>query len=62
MPEPLMTPPEVADRFRVPLGTIYQWRSRETGPRGIRIGKHLRYKRSDVEAWLDQRADEPEPA
>ena len=51
-PDPLWEPEEVADYFKVPLQTVYQWRSRGTGPKGIRVGRHTRYRRSDVEAWL----------
>ncbi|MFJ5894421.1 helix-turn-helix transcriptional regulator, partial [Streptomyces sp. NPDC093064] len=39
----------------VPLETVYQWRKKRTGPRGFRIGKHLRYDPADVRAYVDQR-------
>lgn len=42
----------LADLVKVPKHTIYQWRHKGTGPAAHRIGKHLRYRRSDVEAWL----------
>jgi excisionase family DNA binding protein len=41
----------------VPQRTIYSWRQRGEGPPAYRIGKHLRYRRSDVEAWLESRRD-----
>jgi excisionase family DNA binding protein len=50
---------ELADLFGIPIRTIYNWRNRGTGPRGYRIGRHVRYRRSDVEAWLEDQADEP---
>lgn len=53
------TPEQLADHLGVPLNTVYTWRYRRTGPRGIKIGKHVRYRRSDVEAWLDEHADRP---
>lgn len=46
------TPEEVADRLRVPIRTLYDWRLRGVGPPALRIGKRLRYRRSDVDAWL----------
>lgn len=49
----MLSPPELADYFRVPLASVYRWRVTGTGPRGIRIGKHVRYRRADVEAWLE---------
>lgn len=57
----LMSPQEVADYLGIPLGTVYQWRYRGTGPRGSKVGKHVRYRRSDVDAWLEDHAD-PAPA
>jgi excisionase family DNA binding protein len=50
-----MSPEEVAERYGIPLGTIYQWRSKGYGPRGVKIGKHVRYRRADVTAWEDEK-------
>jgi excisionase family DNA binding protein len=50
---PLAGPPEVADYLGVPVKTLYQWRYAGKGPRVIRCGKHLRYRWSDVDSWLD---------
>ena len=36
----------------MPVATLYQWRHLGTGPRAYRLGKHLRYRQADVEAWL----------
>jgi excisionase family DNA binding protein len=52
---PLGTPPEVAAYLGVPLKTLYEWRYRGEGPTAIRVGRHLRYRWEDVEAWLDSR-------
>jgi DNA-binding transcriptional MerR regulator len=41
----------VADRFDVPLRTIRAWRERGTGPAGVRFGKAVRYRLSEVERW-----------
>jgi excisionase family DNA binding protein len=57
MAERLMSAPEIAEYLGIPLATIYQWRSRQSGPRGIKVGKHVRYRRADVEAWLDRHYD-----
>lgn len=57
----LLGPSELSEMVGVPVGTIYQWSSRGTGPRAIRVGRHLRWRRSEVERWLDeQTADRPE--
>jgi excisionase family DNA binding protein len=36
----------------VPVGTLYQWRHRKTGPRARKVGRHLRYDPADVRAWV----------
>ncbi|MGY2872892.1 putative DNA-binding transcriptional regulator AlpA [Marmoricola sp. URHA0025 HA25] len=36
----------------VPLATLKRWRSERTGPVPLHIGRHVRYRRSAVEAWL----------
>lgn len=45
---------EVARRLDIPKKTLYGWRYKGIGPRSHRVGKHLRYRWSDVLAWLDQ--------
>lgn len=54
--DPLLAPDEVADYLGIPAQTLYAWRYRGVGPRSIKVGRHLRWRRSDVDAWLDQRA------
>lgn len=55
--DPLLTIEQVADWLCVPKGTLYQWRSRHQGPRAIKVGGGLRYRRSEVDAYLDQHTD-----
>ncbi|MEP7022622.1 MAG: helix-turn-helix domain-containing protein [Actinomycetota bacterium] len=50
-----VTPQELADELKIPVNTIYGWHAKGTAPRGVRIGKHIRYRRRDVAAWLEQR-------
>ncbi|MDF9877479.1 helix-turn-helix transcriptional regulator [Cellulosimicrobium cellulans] len=54
----LIDPGQLAEQLGVPVKTIYIWRTRGKGPRGIRVGKHLRYRQSDIDAWLDSQADD----
>ncbi|MFI8179752.1 helix-turn-helix domain-containing protein [Actinacidiphila glaucinigra] len=42
----------MADLLGVPLETVYQWRRKRIGPRGFRVGRHLRYDPEDVRAWV----------
>jgi predicted DNA-binding transcriptional regulator AlpA len=46
-----LTPQELARRERVPLKSVYVWNSTGTGPRYLRVGRHVRYRLSDVIAW-----------
>jgi excisionase family DNA binding protein len=52
---------EVAALLGVPVKTLYQWRYKGVGPAGVRVGRHLRYRAADVEAWVDGRAEERRP-
>lgn len=54
----LMTLAELADMLGVPVSTVYQWRTRGEGPPGYRIGRHVRYRRSAVETWLETQTDQ----
>ncbi len=49
----LLTTQQVADWLGVPISTIYRWRHLGEGPRGMRIGKHVRFFERDVLEWLD---------
>lgn len=53
----LMSLSEVSDLLGVPVATLYGWRHRGEGPSGYRIGRHVRYRRATVEAWLETQAD-----
>lgn len=48
---------DVSAYLGVPVGTLYQWRSRGFGPTGRRVGKYVRYKPEDVEAWYEAQAE-----
>lgn len=55
----LLSPAELADMLGgIPVQTVYRWRTEGRGPRGIRVGRHVRFRRADVDAWLDSHADE----
>lgn len=52
----LWTVEDVAEYLGVPRNTLYQWRTKGYGPRGVRVGRHVRYRPDDVNAWLDRQA------
>ena len=51
----LLTVQDLADYLDVPVATIYAWRYRRQGPPGFRIGRHLRFRWSDIERWIEDR-------
>lgn len=55
--EPLMTTAEAAAYLRFPEGTVRNWRTRGTGPTYIKVnGAQVRYRVSDLDAWVDEQA------
>ena len=50
---PLAAPAEVAAYLGVPVKTLYQWKYRGIGPSVHKVGRHLRYRWREVDAWLD---------
>jgi excisionase family DNA binding protein len=53
MDNTLMSAREVAEYLGIPLKTMYGMNSNGTAPPRIRVGRYVRYRRSDVELWLD---------
>ncbi|MFD9894729.1 helix-turn-helix transcriptional regulator [Amycolatopsis sp. NPDC059027] len=51
--ERLWSVTDVADYLGVPVKTLYDWRTRNYGPKARRVGRHLRYKRSEVVGWFE---------
>lgn len=53
----LLTVRELADLLQVPVKTIYTWRYKGIGPPAVPLGRYLRFRATDVAAWLDARVD-----
>jgi len=49
---PLWSPRDVSALLGISTGTLRSWRERGEGPQWLRVGKLVKYDRSDVEAWL----------
>ncbi|MGP3637561.1 helix-turn-helix transcriptional regulator [Streptomyces sp. 24-1644] len=59
LPSRYLTPDDLVEMFKLPsVETVYQWRRKRTGPRGFRVGRHLRFDPDDVRAWVDSRRGE----
>jgi predicted DNA-binding transcriptional regulator AlpA len=56
--DPLLTPDETSALLGIPVKTLAHWRTQRTGPLALRLGSHVRYRVSDLKAWLEERADE----
>jgi hypothetical protein len=57
--EALWNGQQVSEFFQVSPLTVERWRYEGTGPRWHKVGRHVRYKPSDVYGWLDAQAQEP---
>lgn len=55
--DPLLGIQELAEYLGVPVRTIYDWRQTGHGPRGFRVGRHLKFAVSDVAAWVEAQRD-----
>lgn len=59
MPNELLTASEVATWLHVHVRTLHRIRERGEGPPAYRVGGAFRYRKADVEAWLEGRASAP---
>lgn len=58
MYEPLLSLDDVANWLGVRPQTIYSWRKVGLGPRAIKVGAALRFRHSDVEAWINSQTED----
>ncbi len=60
MPERLLTLKEAADYLRLTPGALYsqRYRGEKPGALGIRIGRKILYRPTDIERFLDERLAE----
>ncbi len=62
MPVEWLSLEKIAEELDVPVRTLYAWRTKGLAPRGYKIGKHIRVKRTDLDMWLEAQADVPRSA
>ncbi|MEU9850706.1 helix-turn-helix domain-containing protein [Streptomyces sp. NPDC047985] len=54
LPSRFLSPDDLVEMFELPsVETVYQWRRKRTGPRGFRVGRHLRFDPDDIRAWVE---------
>ncbi|MFZ3354425.1 MAG: helix-turn-helix domain-containing protein [Xanthobacteraceae bacterium] len=49
----LLTEAQAADFLSLSMRTLQAWRVRGSGPNFCRLGRAVRYRRSDLLAWID---------
>ena len=55
---PLFSPQVLSEYVEIPTTTLAQWRWAGTGPAYVKVGRMVRYRRDDVESWLDSQRHE----
>jgi hypothetical protein len=53
----MLTLQEACAFLREPEGTLRYWRHLGTGPRSFKVGRHVRYWRSDLILWLTEQTN-----
>lgn len=55
----VLTIDQAAAYVAIPKATLYTWRTRRVGfgPRAIKVGGCLRYRRADLDAWLEEHVE-----
>jgi predicted DNA-binding transcriptional regulator AlpA len=53
-PAELLTPDETSELLRVPVQLLYRWRYERRGPPSFKIGRYVRYRRTDLQTWIDR--------
>jgi len=52
----LMIPQDAADYLNLSVDTLAEWRCRGGGPIFHKLGRAVRYRLSDLDAWLAKRS------
>jgi len=53
MSEPLFGIRELAAHLGIPVTTVRYWQRKGLGPPALRLGKYLKWRPADVDAWLE---------
>jgi len=52
-PAEMLNDMQVADYLNMSVATLRRWRLFRKGPKFVKIGSAVRYKRGDVETWME---------
>lgn len=55
----ILTIDQAAAYLAIPKATLYTWRTRRPGfgPRAVKLGGCLRYRRTDLDAWVAEHVE-----
>lgn len=53
-----LTTDEAADYVGLQKSTLEAWRCRGGGPRFVKMGRAVRYRQADLDAWIETRLRE----
>jgi excisionase family DNA binding protein len=53
----LLSVKEAADYLGVKPATIYDWRTDNKGPRAVKVGRLVKFRESDLDAYIDASAE-----
>lgn len=48
----LLSAVDVSNELQIPTATLSTWRTRGGGPAFVKLGRAVRYRRADLEAWI----------
>jgi len=54
----ILSAKELSGYLGVPYKTLLSWRVEGFGPQAMKLGRHLRYRKSDVDQWLAQQRED----
>jgi excisionase family DNA binding protein len=54
-PDEYLTCEELAALLKVPVKTVRAWRRNGSAPPSGKFGRHVRFRRADVDEWAAQR-------
>jgi predicted DNA-binding transcriptional regulator AlpA len=61
-PEELVSSEKAAEALGVKTQTLANWRSEKQGPRYVKVGRLVYYRRPDISAWLASQIRDPAAA
>lgn len=51
--QPILTVNDASEFLRVHVRTLERWRQTGEGPRYVKMGRRVGYRRNDLEDWLE---------